>query len=148
MQYAGFGVDDVTLDRNNAVNCNHPCVAICSKAFVGYVSRLSFNPYTPYRVIDREWLLRLLAVPGMSEFRQWYCRTLEELCQREGPYPREPFWSTSLAVGSRPWIEGLVGDDSEAQRGIMPLDSGAGTCRLNATEATYHRLMKKWQKEA
>ena len=101
-----------------------------------------------YRVIDREWLLRLLAVPGMSEFRQWYCRTLEELCQREGPYPRESFWSTSLAVGSRPWIEGLVGDDSEAQRGIMPLDSADGTCRLKATEAAYQRLMKRWQKEA
>jgi len=83
----------------------------------------------------------------MSEFRQWYCHTLEELCQREGPYPREPFWSTSLAVGSRQWIEGLVGDDADAQRGIMPLDSGDGTCRLNATEATYHRLMKKWHKE-
>ncbi len=102
-----------------------------------------------YRVIDREWLLKLLAVLDISEFRQWYCRTLDELCQKPGPPSRESFWSTSLAVGSRQWIEALVGNDCEAENCVVPLDSGdSGTCRLNVTQALYQRLMKRWQNKA
>lgn len=102
-----------------------------------------------YRAIDREWLLRLLGVTDMSEFRQWYCQTLDELCQNREPYPRESFWSTSLAVGSRQWIAGLVGGDCEAQKCIFPLDCGDnGTCKLNVTQSLYQRLMKRWQNKA
>ena len=99
-----------------------------------------------YRVIDQAWLLKLLAIPDMAEFRQWYCRTLEELCRRSGPFPREPFWSASLAVGSRQWIEGLVGDDSKVQQGIVPVDFGDGSaCKLKVTQSVYQHLMKRWQ---
>ena len=102
-----------------------------------------------YRVIDTEWLLGLLAVTNMAEFRQWYSRTLDELCRSAELCPREPFWSTSLAVGSRQWIEGLIGDDPDVQNCVIPLNSGdSGTCRLNVTQSLYQRLMKRWQNGA
>ena len=99
-----------------------------------------------YRVIDREWLLRLLAVPDMSEFRKWYHRTLDELCWQNGELPRESFWSSSLAVGSRHWIEELVGFDLEARRSVVPVvpDEGESICKLEVSQSVYRRLLKRW----
>ena len=74
----------------------------------------------------------------------WPCeRSCSKGLPRKGePYPREPFWSTSLAVGTRQWIAGLVGDDREAQKRIVPLNSGdSGTCKLNVTLSTYDEAL-------
>ena len=81
----------------------------------------------------------------------WPCEMIcsKGLPQKGEPYPREPFWSTSLAVGIRQRIAGLVGDDREAQKCIVPLNSGdSGTCKLNVTQSLYQRMMKHWQKDA
>ncbi len=99
-----------------------------------------------YRIIDQECLLKLLAVPDTAKFRQWYCQTLDELCRRDGELPRESFWSSSLAVGSRQWIEELVGFDLEARRSVVPVapDEGESICKLEVSQSVYRRLLKRW----
>jgi putative transposase len=72
-----------------------------------------------YRIIDLDLLLSLLPSPDETAFREWYERTLTQLCL-EGGGLREPHWSGAFAVGSRSWLSGLAGGDGRLQDYIRP----------------------------
>ena len=103
-----------------------------------------------YRIIDQKCLLKFLPIPDAEHFRQWYWQTLNELCRRNGDIPGEPFWSSSLAVGSRQWIGELVGEDLEARRSVVPVvpNDTEQTCRLKVSQSVYRRLLKRWHNMA
>jgi len=102
-----------------------------------------------YCIIDREWLVKLLATADIASFRRWYSQTLDELCRRKDGNARESFWSSSLAVGSRPWLERLVGEDMEARHGIRPVKANEGESIYRLVAAPFsRRLLKKWHSTA
>ncbi len=99
-----------------------------------------------YRVIDQEWLRKLLMIPDRSVFRNWYGQTIDGLCAQADSPPREPFWSSSLAVGSRQWIDTLVGDDPEIRNAVIPMGGDDGdSCILKVPQSLYQRMMTRWQ---
>lgn len=97
-----------------------------------------------YRIIDQARLLDLLASPDVAAFRDWYERTLTELCLQE-EFTREPYWSRAFAVGSRSWLHQLTDGNSRAGEYIKPLTdtSGGGeedSCVLSPPQSVYLQL--------
>lgn len=93
-----------------------------------------------YRIIDMDRLLALLDFPDVGAFRRWHGATLDELCLR-AELPREPHWSKALAVGSRAWLQRLVGGATQVEKYIRPLegetaDGPEAPCILSPPQAT------------
>ena len=57
-----------------------------------------------YRIINMERLLSCLEMKDEAAFREWHNRSINELLSLK-KLPREPFWSSALAVGDRQWLE-------------------------------------------
>ena len=110
--------------RSRTQRCGLLCP--CEWAACGY--RELSGGRQRYRVVDLERLLRCLAMPGqVAAFRQWYEKTLADLCA--GAYRvREPIWTESVAVGSRPWVEALAGRVVVGRRSIVPVMAPPQTC--------------------
>jgi len=58
------------------------------------------------RIINTPRLLNCLAMKDEETFRSWHERTLAEKLTVKNK--REPYWSNSIAVGDREWLEQLV----------------------------------------
>jgi len=59
-----------------------------------------------YRLIRIERLLTSLDMRSESEFRSWYIEAVEQRLAG-GRLDREPYWTESLAVGARDFVEGI-----------------------------------------
>jgi len=59
-----------------------------------------------YKVIDFDNLLNCTGMGDASKFISWYNNTIEEEVNKY--QIRQDFWSSSLAVGSKDWINGLA----------------------------------------
>jgi putative transposase len=99
-----------------------------------------------YRVIDQPRLQQLLDMPDVAAFRRWYEATLDDLCS-QAEWSREPFWSRSLAVGSREWLRGLTDGDALADVHIRPSDDTADhevwtLAPPQSLRASLHRRLK------
>lgn len=81
-----------------------------------------------YRILDVGHLLGRLEMRTAQEFRAQYEALLEERL-REGRLSREACWTESLAVGSRPFVEGLKGQFT--RRRSLVTDESA--CSLGST---------------
>lgn len=101
-----------------------------------------------YRIIDRNWLMKCLNFEDSDEFDRWYREGLTDRCAKPELLKRESHWTSAFAVGSRPWLEGVIGDDPEAEKGISPLNPKEDTPSyvLRVTQSVYRRLMKRWLK--
>lgn len=101
-----------------------------------------------YRITNSDRLLRCLCMPDEAEFRRWHEHSLQYLCQLPVP-PSEPFWGSALAVGDRPWLRQLTGDDDKLDETVRPADETAtadsehGTWYLHATHRLAKRLMRR-----
>ena len=96
-----------------------------------------------YRVVSLERLLWCLEMPGqVAAFRQWYERTLADLCAT--PYcVREPVWTESAAVGSREWVEALAGRVVVGRKSIVPVIAPPETCLGEGTPSYGLRLSQR-----
>jgi putative transposase len=98
-----------------------------------------------YRIIDRDRLNWCLDMPDAAAFTKWYNATLNDLC-RQDKFPREPYWSEAFAVGERPWLRKLLGDNEQAEEHITAVDNQiltgeeAPLCVLNPPQSLVQRL--------
>ncbi len=71
-------------------------------------------------IINLDRLLWCLGMPGRdSQFRDWYCGTIDELSRSY--LVREPVWSEAAAIGDRKWIEQLAGRIAVGRRHIAEM---------------------------
>ena len=99
-----------------------------------------------YRVLSRERLLRCLEMPGRVEaFREWYGKTLAELC--EGAYRvRDPVWTESAAVGSREWVESLAARVVVGRKSVVRA-TAPPQLEVGETAASYGLRLSRRQSE-
>ena len=57
-----------------------------------------------YRIADRATLLKRLEIPAWESFARWYKATLADMLCRREQLVRQPFWSSSIAVGDAEWL--------------------------------------------
>lgn len=103
-----------------------------------------------YRIVDRERLLACLGMAGQdASFAKWHAATLAELCRRVD-VPREPFWSSSFAVGSQEWLKGLGGGQVTLTEYIKPVaddgDAMDGGEPLHALQMPQSVALRLWQR--
>jgi putative transposase len=75
-----------------------------------------------YQIIDRDCLNWCLDMPDATAFTKWYNATLEGLCH-QNKFPREPYWSEAFAVGERPWLRNLLGNEEQAAKHITAVEN-------------------------
>ena len=59
-----------------------------------------------YRLIDFDSLLRSVGIKDNVTFTAWYNNTIKEELNKY--HTKQDFWSTSLAVGSKEWLENIA----------------------------------------
>lgn len=102
-----------------------------------------------YCIVDRDRLLACLGMTGQDEsFAKWHAATLAELCRCVNA-PREPFWSSSFAVGSPEWLDGLGGGRVSLAEYIKPVADDGGTMGdgepLHALQMPQSVAVRLWQ---
>ena len=71
---------------------------------------------------------------AQGSFESWYSATIGDLMQ-QGYLHREPFWSESLAVGSRSWAAGLLPECRKVR--IEPVKTPLSVSEAEGTYALY-----------
>ena len=72
-----------------------------------------------YRIVDQERLLHCAGFGDRQQFREFYAASVQD-CLDHGPSLREPWWTESVAVGCRDFV-----------------DEAEGTCRYRQSMARY-----------
>lgn len=96
---------------------------------------------TRVRLIDRQRLLNCLECGHEDQFRDWYARTLQELCER-GSQEREPVWTEGAAVGGRAWIERLAERLPTAWHPVTEVAQATGTFALRVSNRCREGLLQ------
>ena len=96
-----------------------------------------------YRLIDFESLLNCVGMHESSKFIDWYNNTMKD--ELNNYHARKEFWSSSLAVGSKEWIEGLAVYFPRNKRELSKVNSEVESKAMEA-QSTY--LLKTSKRNA
>ena len=89
------------------------------------------------RIINTPRLLNCLAMKDEETFRSWHERTLAEKLTVKNK--REPYWSNSIAVGDREWLEQLVKSQQLKRHVIIDKEEG---CYLQGMKGAFDKTNK------